>query len=1138
MTVADSTPVRVNLPLRVRAYLVRKIVMDRLLFAARWLAIGIAVSLAWLLLAALLDRVCGLGLIARSCLLGTDVLFIALVLLTIFWRIVQPLDFHHAAASVEPAFDQQLETLVSHWIRPSSLASSTILRRLSEQIQTDLPTHPASSFIPWRKLFVPWATALVTVFIAILLWRVPALGLPQLFARTLHPAAGIAAVTTTHLEVFPGNAKIIEQSAVTIRAGGQRLGKGPPVIHFSTDSSAFTKAVMAPGNGAFVFNLPALQKDFRYYITAGDAQTPIYRITVLYPPAISEMHVRYEYPAYTHHQALTVTTRTGPIEAPQGTQIGLDVISLTPLAQATLQIGSQTLEGSAGASANIRHFQFSLDHDAAASLNLLGANGVSARGETQIILNAIPDQPPLAQLLEPSADIHLTPRDLLTISWLALDDFGVEKLQLQWQINNDPAHQVPLPLSGDARRCAGAVDVDLANMPLKIGDSLAITLLADDGAGHETRTATRHIAISPRSVDIDTYLRLSALHEASELSTIVQNDMRLCIAAQPEINQLNENLAAAAEAVALLKQAILQAIQHTRYTQMVVALSNLADRTAMIGSAIEQSQTASQTSDTLKQATDLAQKIQSDLAAISQGEQAEIALADRANAREIAGTTQTDPQLRARLQQTIARANAEAEQGIAGLGISLQAPDVEQQLEQRMHQGDQAVDALKSVDLLAASRDWAVQMNDPQHAPRQLAARLETAAGLEAARIDGQQVWARDLLLAGRAAHHIEETALHDPIVSHAVLKKMIGDFPEALQTLESERTGNASPGLAAARAQMKLWAAEPDLFASPADVLDRPVAQDLAMEANARMAQHDYAGAAALDAQLADTPEGRQARQNIIAAAHQMHTAERVDQMKSQQQALTAQTSEVSAPVPALARNQAQLANSIEQVRQSDDAQGLTSNTRDQAMAAVLRAQQQLAAMPATLNSQHDQTNAATQIASDLDRFAPETTSTVNLIRQNLIPSLHQLTSSTQPAETKTAADNVRSSIAQVQSALAKTQEQFTQQDPLVAAKWYAQAAAAELSRQPPDLNAAHLQQTNLFRALHSAWVAAVHQSSVDRLAGSQTLAPALSSPVTQAMPTIQTPTPLDVAGTEPTEYSEALRMYFQRLNENRDKP
>jgi hypothetical protein len=273
------------------------------------------------------------------------------------------------------------------------------------------------------------------------------------------------------------------------------------------------------------------------------------------------------------------------------------------------------------------------------------------------------------------------------------------------------------------------------------------------------------------------------------------------------------------------------------------------------------------------------------------------------------------------------------------------------------------------------------------------------------------------------------------------------------------------------------------------------------------------------------------------------MRTAERVDQITVEQQALAAQTT-TAAHSPLLARDQERVAQSIDQVRrQSSDAQPANPNSRDLAMAALLQAQQELAGMPGHLATAKDcqgQIQIALALSDDLDRFNPETASAVAALRNNLIPALQQLQKAMNmqlAAETDAASVSARASIGQVELALSRTQQHFADQDPLMAAQWAAHAAATALLRQPPDISAAHRQQNNFRQALQNAWNTLIRQAALERLAGSETISQTPGTvAAAPAWPNASIVTSLDNANSEPAGYAESVRMYFQKLSEERE--
>lgn len=1187
---------RRRLPAELRWKLIRHTLSARLVWCGRMAGCLVTAALAWMLLTVLLDRAFAFNSPIRLLLLCMGGILVAAFIARIFFRLFRPIDFHRAAISLEqssPKFNQRLETIVSQWLQPTEAQTSPeMLDHLYSGVRPELSRCRSFAGVSWLRMIQPWCAAALFAGIAALLLLMPSVGLPQLFNRSIHPLSTIPPVTTTRLTVYPGSTSVIEHTTATVRVLAQRLGEMPPTIHFSSDSLAYAQAIMSPGRGAFTWSMPDAEKTFTYFVTGGDAKTPTYQVTVLHHPAISELRVRYTYPAYTKHRPLAISTTAGPIEAPTGTTVRIGVVATEPLAAASLVMKKESLASTQGDSANIRYFDLLLTHDGTAELKLQAKNGLSSAPPLPITLRAIPDEPPLARLLEPSADMHLTPRDLLTVAWQALDDYGVEKLQLDLQINNSPAKTVDLPLHGDRRRVVGSQDIDLANLPLKIGDMVTASLFAEDAAGHRVRSPLRHILISPRSVDIETYLRLSAMLQSADLSAALadnlQDAVKILDKAGPDsslASGLYSDLSSAADAARLLQQSLLATIQHRADPQTTAAMTAFADDVAITSTAVDQAQSSignSQNDRTpihqrLRQVLALMQKAHDQLLKIAQGQQAAIVLADRANVRDMAKPHQSDPQLRLRIQQTLARAADEAAAGVTLLGIPANAPDVDNLLIEKIKTGDRAIADTAPVNLIAAARQWSAQMSNPPTATRDLSARLSALAAVETVRVDCEPVWARDLQLAGRAANRIQEMAMTNSIVSKQVLEKIIAEFPSQLDAMSKEhqlrvKNSGAASGdssiLAAAesaRAQMKLWAAEPELLTFTADTITRQQARDVAMEANARMALHDYAGAAALDARLAQSPEANQARQNIVAAARAMHTAESVDTVGSRQQAIAQRTRQPKQPA-LLARDQRHVAQSIESVRQQAGDQTSAPSSRDRAMAAIRRAQEQLAAMPAALNQVQNgndnirqlrrsfttASDTITKLITDLSAFTPETRPAVQAMQHSLVPALQALAravASGRSTEISSAVAQARNAIADCQQQLQNSQQTFAEQDPLIAAKWFAQAAASALSQQPPDLATARREQTNAAHALQNAWNNAIRRAALNRLEGSATISslfapppappnpPNLASTAAHSWDSID-PNPGEPSNeSEPAGYAPALRAYFHALSQTSEK-
>jgi hypothetical protein len=207
-----------------------------------------------------------------------------------------------------------------------------------------------------------------------------------------------------------------------------------------------------------------------------------------------------------------------------------------------------------------------------------------------------------------------------------------------------------------------------------------------------------------------------------------------------------------------------------------------------------------------------------------------------------------------------------------------------------------------------------------------------------------------------------------------------------------------------------------------------------------------------------------------------------------------------------------------------------------------------------------------AESLATALAQFEPESTAAREIVARQLVPALQgfeQVAKSGDAAAAERAAADARSAIVSAQAELARAQQLFTERDPLVAAKWFARAAADSLSRNPPDLTAAQRRQLEASLALSRAWDRTIHQAAAQRLA----LVPSMQSlfgvpvaPATRGGPggTGTAPAPAtDLASvrewgrlrpremedltapvreSEPVGYEKALQLYFQRLGQVQD--
>ena len=205
-----------------------------------------------------------------------------------------------------------------------------------------------------------------------------------------------------------------------------------------------------------------------------------------------------------------------------------------------------------------------------------------------------------------------------------------------------------------------------------------------------------------------------------------------------------------------------------------------------------------------------------------------------------------------------------------------------------------------------------------------------------------------------------------------------------------------------------------------------------------------------------------------------------------------------------------------------------------------------------------------AEAVVAALEPFAPEATAARDLVSAKLVPALKamaQATKSGDDASADRAANDARQAIDAAQRELSRAQDAFADRDPLVAARWFAKAAADALSHKPPEFAAAERHQRTTAAALSRSRDLSLRKAVAQRLALLPGLRPVLSPPApADARPAEgHGPAPFGAYGatarewrrlrpresedaaaplreSAPPEYGEALDLYFKALNKVRD--
>jgi hypothetical protein len=702
-----------------------------------------AVFFGWALACCMADRVLQLPPWARLGALAVGLLAVIVILarpLRVLLR--RRVDWAEAAATVErhnPWFAQRLVTVTSRLLGPPEhRGSDDLLYRLLSDVEGEAAGRRPSRAVGGGAILLPWLTWAMLVALSAWLTGWENVGLPRLAARFVAPMSDVEPVTTTRLAVAPGDTKLIQSQPLRVEVSARRLPPNGVVwLTWSDEGGGSFRRVMerlAAGTaatagagvgdtmsagveegGRFTLTLPAVERDLRYHVSAGDAETHDYVVQVLRPPAVAGFRIRYVYPAYTDRPPLTVTNTDGLIEAPAGTDATVTVTATEPLQSALLRLGDQKIlmARPRGEAENVRRATFKLTRDVAYELDLISTRDVAGGGPPGTVVRTVSDRKPLVRLLNAGEGLRLNPRDILPLAYQALDDFGIESLVVRAQAGGGAPTDFPVPREGDSRRMEGTFNFDLAGVKLGVGDVLTLSLVAKDRAGQQESSETLQVLVSPRSIDLETHQRITELEAAAQLAGLVQEELEATARAFEEAQSQRDKDAEAASAAAgrgnrflttatdtavLVRQSVLRAIVRSGATDLGGVLVVAADSTHLLAAGGEDvfrtngmaGGDDNAVRENLGRLLDRAGKLREQLQRIAHGERAAALLADRENLAASEKRAAADPQAAQRIRQTLQRAAEDVAAGAKGMGLDPAAPNLDDLLRAKV-QAEHAV---------------------------------------------------------------------------------------------------------------------------------------------------------------------------------------------------------------------------------------------------------------------------------------------------------------------------------------------------------------------------------------------------------------------------------------------------------------
>jgi hypothetical protein len=287
------------------------------------------------------------------------------------------------------------------------------------------------------------------------------------------------------LQVAPGDVKVRAGSPLRIVATISGPASVVPVLRIGGGN----EAAMEPGADGFAFEFERVEDDFTYAVAAAGTASREYTVTVVHPPRVERIDLRYEYPP-AFRMAPRDEEDGGDIYGPAGTLVRITVHVDKPVTHAALNITGGT-PVTLDPHGNTLQGVLVIGDDGSYRVALADADGLSNPGDTEYFIRTLQDRPPDVRIVRPASDRQVTRVEEVAIEAKADDDFGVAALDLVFSIGSGPEKVVPFEREGEPTAVSGRRTIYLEDLPVKPGDFVAYYARARDVSRGKRSTEAR-----------------------------------------------------------------------------------------------------------------------------------------------------------------------------------------------------------------------------------------------------------------------------------------------------------------------------------------------------------------------------------------------------------------------------------------------------------------------------------------------------------------------------------------------------------------------------------------------------------------------------------------------------------------------
>jgi hypothetical protein len=369
---------------------------------------------------------------------------------------------------------------------PRGAFGHLILADASRQLRA---AAPAGIITPQSMRRAAWSAAAGGSFLALALTAsAPALGRAGDAARvTLFPGA-------VRIEVLPGNVRMAAGAPLCVRtivrAGRRQVRQVTPVLTLTSRGERRSVVMTAVGD-AFEYSIAAVDRTFSYSVTAGQARSPDYTVTALFPPRVTRIDLSYAYPSFAG-LAPRDEQDGGDIYAPAGTRVRVRIHTSKAVTRGELTLAGAPAIALRPSGDAVVEADVILAGDDSYRVQLADEDGLQSRGDSEYFIRLMNDRPPDVRILRPSADQQITPLEEIVVEARADDDYGIAEFDLVYAVGGGGERTVQFKrVTGTPVERVGSTLLSAEELGVKPGDVISYYARARDvGRGKRPTQAT------------------------------------------------------------------------------------------------------------------------------------------------------------------------------------------------------------------------------------------------------------------------------------------------------------------------------------------------------------------------------------------------------------------------------------------------------------------------------------------------------------------------------------------------------------------------------------------------------------------------------------------------------------------------